>query len=250
MLMLIKRILRRLVVSEHGPARILCGQNRGLRMYGLSAAHVFAQVEPHLQKIIADRVKPGMVAIDAGANIGYFSIMLSRAVGAAGSVLAFEPIPVTFGQLNQNLQANGIKNVRTFNVALSDNEGKLEFRYPYGGAMMASYHWHRNDAGVTTVTAEAIVPDRTAGLNNQRVDFVKIDVEGAEADVVRGMRQILAASRPIVFIECSQIGRAGAWSILRDLTYRCYLAMDGKTEITEFENYCHNDFLWLPQTPM
>jgi hypothetical protein len=75
--------------------------------------------------------------------------------------------------------------------------------------------------------------------------FVKIDVEGAESYVLRGMRGTIAASQPILFVECSEIGREVAWQLLCELGYRCQSAITRKW-VNSFEDYRHADFLWLP----
>jgi hypothetical protein len=75
--------------------------------------------------------------------------------------------------------------------------------------------------------------------------FVKIDVEGAEACVLTGMRRTMAKVRPVIFVECSDLGRHTAWEILSGLHYRCQSAITRKG-ITAFEEYRHSDYLWLP----
>jgi FkbM family methyltransferase len=240
----LKQALRRLLVNPHGASRILLGPNRGCRMRGVSAAHVLGRTERHLQAILAQRLRRGMVVMDVGANIGYFTLMMSRAIGPSGRVLAFEPIPATYADLAHNVAANDAANVETFNCALSDRAGTLEFRIPRGAAAMASYHWHQGETDVERIAVKATVADEL--LAGRRVDFVKIDVEGAEGDVVRGLREIIAQHRPEIFIECSEIGRETVWSALRALRYRCFLAQAPSREIVRYEDYRHNDFFWRP----
>src|SRR5271165_6466052 len=96
-------------------------------------------------------VRPGMVVLDIGAHVGFFTLMFARAVGGNGAVFAFEPIPLTFAILKQNLALNGIDTVEAINVAASDHDGELEFRIPIEGASMASYRWHKDAFNVSRV---------------------------------------------------------------------------------------------------
>ena len=75
--------------------------------------------------------------------------------------------------------------------------------------------------------------------------FVKIDVEGAEGSVLRGMCRTVAAANPVLFVECSEAGRETVWHLLRDLGYRCQSAIT-REDVDRFEDYRHSDFLWLP----
>jgi hypothetical protein len=77
--------------------------------------------------------------------------------------------------------------------------------------------------------------------------FVKIDVEGAEGLVLEGMRETIASSKPIIFLECSDIGRQTSWNLLHEIGYRCLMATTLRP-IESFDDYRHADFLWLPTT--
>jgi FkbM family methyltransferase len=143
-------------------------------------------------------LRDGDVVVEAGANLGSHTVMLSRAVGDAGSVIAFEPQRHTFQLLCANLAMNERLNVRALQYAVGDAEGIVEFpivdpRLPNNfGASSLLLH------GCPTES----VPMRTIdSLQLPRLNFLKADVEGFEANVVRGADQTIRAHRPIVFLE-------------------------------------------------
>ncbi|HVU52829.1 MAG TPA: FkbM family methyltransferase [Polyangia bacterium] len=117
----------------------------------------FGGWEPNLSRYIADRLRPGDVFVDVGANTGYFSLLASPIVGPSGKVLALEASPAIHGLLLDNLRRNRADNVEALNVAVADRP------------------------------LDALL---TPGLI-QKVRLVKIDAEGAEWPVIRGMREAL-----------------------------------------------------------
>lgn len=238
--------LRSLLLSRYGSSRIILGACKGLQMYGANLSNVLSLYEPHLQRIIQCYVPPGSTVLDIGANTGFFTMMMSRQAGPNGKVFAFEAIPSTFVILQQNLRSNALNNAEAFQIAVSDKEAELQFRIPRGGAAMASCYWHQEQQDVDVVNVRSIRLDNFKPLQGQLISFVKIDVEGAEGDVIRGMQEVLSACRPVLFIECSDIGRHVTWSTLKALDYACYDAKEVSREVTEFVEFRHADFLWVP----
>jgi FkbM family methyltransferase len=171
--------------------------------YGDLYAHAAdAFVTPYLQQdrlwepgetaIIADRIAPGSVFIDIGAHIGYYTVLAARLTGYAGLVIAFEPEPGNFELLLANVALNRLPNVVCFPLAVSnvngkkrlflseDNTGDHRLAPPAGS--------NRPDLDVRVVRLDeftALPPT---------VDFVKIDVQGAEHLAIEGMCGLLKAS--------------------------------------------------------
>ena len=201
--------------------------------------------EPHLQRAIKEFVAAGDTVYDIGAHIGYVSLSLAKRVGPKGRVVAFEPLPRNADLLRKSIEANGLKNIRLLEVAVSDRRGETVIRMTENPAM-ASMVWHKNDSSTTETVVETVAIDdliEAGDLSHPR--FVKIDVEGGEGSVLLGMRGTLKDSRPILFLECSDTGRETAWEVLRGLGYRCQSAITRKC-VNDFEEYRHSDFLWLP----
>jgi len=208
-------------------------------------AYLLGTYEPHLQKIIRDYVAVGDTVYDIGANVGYISLSLAKRVGNSGLVIAFEPVPRNAGAFRENIRINQLTNIKLFELAASDESGEAVIRMA-DNLSMASLAWHRNnpvaiEISVKTVSIDELVESGDLGYPK----FVKIDVEGAEGSVLKGMRHTIAAARPILFVECSEAGRETAWFLLRELGYRCQSART-RQWVNEFTDYCHADFLWLP----
>lgn len=142
-------------------------------------------------------IKPGMVVIDIGAHIGYYTLLFSKLVGSNGKVYAFEPDPDNFSILQKNTE--NLKNVEIFKVALSDLEGKIGF-----------YKIHDSTGCHSIVLPEAeaekIIVDSTT-LDSfleykkiNKVNFIKIDIEGGEPFAFKGMKKIINNSSTISII--------------------------------------------------
>jgi FkbM family methyltransferase len=166
---------------------------------GLSAWYSGAEREHH--RAFREHLRPGSVAIDVGANWGLHTLYLSRLVGETGRVLALEPFPPAFEELEWHLATNGCRNVRALKVAASDANGQARFipgdspstgRLNFGGAAPA-------DTGMTvpTRTLDAVVEE----ARFDRLDLVKIDVEGAEGQVLLGAGATIDRFRPVLVID-------------------------------------------------
>lgn len=243
-----KKGIVRLLGQDCKPRRIVRGLASGYRICVSPSEHLgylFGTTEPHLQKIIKEHVRAGDIAYDIGANIGYVSLSLAKRVGVSGRVIAFEPVPRNSACLRRNVQINGLTNIQVLEIAASDKPGKAIMRVTENFAT-ASLVWHRKDPSATEVEIEAVSIDelvKSGTISAPR--FVKIDVEGAEDKVLRGMRDVLASAMPVLFVECSEAGREAAWQTLRELGYQCQSAVT-RDWVHVLDNYRHSDFLWLP----
>ncbi|HYA42521.1 MAG TPA: FkbM family methyltransferase [Syntrophobacteraceae bacterium] len=215
-------------------------------MIGIGVADLFCLREPHLYRIISKYAKLGKTALDIGANVGVFTLCMSRFVGSRGKVFAFEPIPETFEVLKKNVYQNQINNVIVVNKGVSDKHERTVFRISNGNFSMASMHWHCDDENAVQVVAGNVALDQLDELKDENICFIKIDVEGAEGNVMSGMRGLLAGKRPVVFTECSTTGRHQSWDIMTGLGYRCFDAGNVDVRITDFDKYRQSDYVWLP----
>lgn len=150
------------------------------------------EYEPVETKIIKDIVKEGDVVVDAGANIGYYTILLSKAVGDTGKVYAFEPEEDCFNLLRKNCRENRCYNVVLINKALSDKEENIKFyideKDKASSSMLEGTKGTEVIVNGTTLDKEIIEP----------VDFMKMDIEGAELRALHGATTLLHSCKKIV----------------------------------------------------
>jgi FkbM family methyltransferase len=156
--------------------------------------------EPEVVNVISKSVSPGMTALDLGSYGGFFTLLLSQLVGPKGRVIAFEPLPANFRVLQENVRLNSIENVTVERLAVSSQSGEFRLDVPsLESPLLAGPFQDEDDRGTTLVLATSL--DDYVFQNETRVDFIKIDVEGAEDDVLRGAQRTLDTFHPTMVIE-------------------------------------------------
>ncbi|MYU13744.1 FkbM family methyltransferase [Streptomyces sp. SID8361] len=159
--------------------------------------YLFGVWEPHMTRWLQRRLKPGDVFVDVGANIGYYSVLASRLVGGSGKVVAVEASPTFLGLLQRHARRNGCANIRTVNAAVSDREELLTFILASSRNMGAnSVVPYDGPAESTFEIAARPLPDLLTEDEFTRARVIKVDVEGAEGGVVRGLVPLLDRLRP------------------------------------------------------
>ena len=174
-------------------------------------------------------VRPGMTALDVGANLGLYTVLLSRLVGPAGRVIAFEPDPHHFALLKRNCALNGCTNVEAHNMALGSGSG----RFVLHKEILNSGNHFLGASGCRHSPSEVEVDVASVDefLPMLQPDLVKIDVQGWEVEVLRGMRRMLTASPHIaLYLEFWPFGlrRAGyspdeLLELLAEQNFRLYI---------------------------
>ncbi|CDR08865.1 FkbM family methyltransferase [Streptomyces iranensis] len=159
--------------------------------------YLFGVWEPHMTRWLQRRLKPGDVFVDVGANIGYYSVLASRLVGRGGTVVAIEASPTFHQLLRRHARRNDRTNIRALNAAVSDRDELLTFILASSRNMGAnSVVPYDGPAESTFEIAAQPLPDLLTDdeITNARV--IKIDVEGAEGSVIRGLVPLLDKLRP------------------------------------------------------
>lgn len=206
---------------------------------------------PYLTRLFKRILKPGDTVVDGGANIGYFSLLAARCVGARGQVHAFEPIPQTFETLAYNVRLNALSTVQTNRLALSSCSGELHFEVPVeeqagnglGLGRLASIALRGSGMQVVAQAGTLDEYSRRAGIDF--IKLVKLDIEGSESAAIEGMRCLLQEQR-IAYLICEQntplldalgIAPATMRCALQTYGYGCYFISTyigpGRTERLE-----------------
>ncbi len=172
--------------------------------------------------LMRELVAAGDDVIDVGANVGYWTTAMARAVGPEGRVFAFEPLVRTFRILQRNVEINGFNHVFTFNAALSDHNGEALLTADRSRTGHSHVVPTGRDAGNDTVAVVLNRLDRYETLlRRERVSFLKIDVEGHEVAVLRGAKNLLARTNVAVLAEYSEGGFQRAGYDFADLKATC-----------------------------
>jgi FkbM family methyltransferase len=179
--------------------RVLRGPLRGKRwVVGASSNACWTgSYEPESLRRFAEAVAPGDTVYDIGANVGIYTLLASVKAGAAGRVYAFEPLPRNLEYLRRHVERNGATNCEIFAAAVADREGVQRFAAAEWEASMARL---AADGGieVPVLTVDGCVYGEKA-LHSPKV--IKIDVEGAEREVLAGAGRAIAEFHPKMFVE-------------------------------------------------
>jgi FkbM family methyltransferase len=155
--------------------------------------------EPHLTAVFERYCRPGMTVVDVGANLGYFSLLASKLVGADGRVVALEPNSENCRLLLSSLRLGGISNVELFPVAAGEAPG-----WAYYVTHVGSNGGLVDDGDLLSRFGNVVPTFRLDDLVQGKVDLLKMDVEGAEGRVVLGATRIIENDRPIVTTELKE----------------------------------------------
>ena len=151
----------------------------------LSINGVYEEFETEIVKKI---IKKGDVVVDVGANIGYYTLIFAKLVGKEGKVFAFEPEPTNFNILKKNVKINEYENVTLINKAVSNKTGKMTLdldEINKGGHSISKNNSEK------TIEIESIRLDDYFKTYYGKINFIKLDIEGAEVEAIKGMSEIL-----------------------------------------------------------
>jgi len=144
------------------------------------------------------KVAKGDVFLDVGAHIGKYTIPIAKIVGENGLVIAVEPHPINYKTLLENIRLNGLKNVIALNIAAWSENRKMTLFI----GDKTSLHSTKKDFGRGSIIVNAKALDNVLNeLKVERVNWIKIDVEGAEFEVLKGLQNTLRKQRPTLIVE-------------------------------------------------
>jgi FkbM family methyltransferase len=161
-------------------------------------------------QLLGEWVKPGDWVLDIGANVGHYSLLLSQLVGSTGRVLCFEPVPSTVDLLASNISETPCQNLSIFNVAVSDKTDLVDIYIPESNPGSKRLNYYR--AKITQISNSSNPTPPVAIVNvlcisidslniSHPIKLVKIDVEGHEIYVLKGMQNLIKRDFPILIVE-------------------------------------------------
>lgn len=203
-------------------------------LLGLKASGIWEPLETDL---VTREVRRGDVVLDIGAHIGYYSLIFARLVGSEGRVFAFEPDPDNFALLNKNVRINGYRNVTLVRKAVADRTGKV--RLYVSEENNGDHRTYDSKDGRKSIEVKCVQLDEYFRDYGERIDFIKMDIQGAEPGAIRGMSSLLERSKnPRMVVEFWPFGLkrfgVGAEGFLRLLNghgYSLYNADERKGRI-------------------
>jgi FkbM family methyltransferase len=205
------------------------------------------------QLLLMQSLRPGDTFVDIGANEGMMTLLGARLVGDTGLVISFEPNPGPGGLLRRNLQRNAIMNVEFHAAGLGEKRGEMPLFVPHINTGEGSFTAPADEAGGEYVTCPVEVGDDMIGERTPRL--IKIDVEGFEAHVLKGLEGTLARAKPSVCMEmiaghlardgqtpeglCAWLAGLGYRARRLGLANRCELALSALTD-----QWCDGDYVF------
>lgn len=199
------------LIPKNAVVRVLRGPARGRRWIADSTTHGFwlGYWELDNQWRLASRLRQGDVVYDIGAHVGLYTLLSSARVGETGHVYAFEPLQRNLVYLRRHVELNCLANCSVVEAAVSDASGSRHFD-PTGHDSAG----HFSETGLLTVEAIALDDFVCAGTGRRPPNVIKINAEGAELEVLRGARKIIARYSPLLFLSTHSeelAERCGAW---------------------------------------
>lgn len=180
------------------------GEGLWLRLNPRTGREYFqGEVEPEVQKILQEFLRPGMTMYDIGANIGLFSLLGARLAGESGKVISFEADPEITARLREHVARNEFPNISVQEMAVWSESRRV----PFARADAATSpdrglgHVDLSATGSSIVEVAGISLDEFVLGGAPAPDFIKCDAEGAEQEIFRGARKLLAEKRPVILCE-------------------------------------------------
>jgi FkbM family methyltransferase len=168
--------------------------------------------DPHIERCVRSLLRPGDVALDIGANIGYVATVMAQSVGPAGRVVALEPVPGTWAQLRLAAQLNDFSWLTPLQLAVGSASGFVGIAVDPRNTGNASIHRSVPASGGTVEVPVRRLDDLLAELAIGPPALIKIDVEGHELEVLRGGRNTIEAARPTIIFEYAvELAERAGW---------------------------------------
>ena len=201
--------------------------------YALIDDESFRIVIPRFEPWMWNYLKPkeGDVFLDVGAHIGKYTLQVAKIVGESGSVIAIEPMTECYKALKEGISLNNFNNITPLNIAAWNKSCNLKL-------FIGDKYGHNSikyNMGLGYVEVEAKALDTILSqINVNRVDWIKIDVEGAEYEVLQGLKNTLKKDSPKLIVEVKKENERKVMDIMKELNYKVYPINDSLQELHEY----------------
>jgi FkbM family methyltransferase len=184
------------LIPQNAVLPILQGRLRGKKWIKGSGVNGYwlGSYESEKASLFGKTLKKGDIVFDIGAHVGFYTLLSAELAGKEGKVFSFEPLMANYEYLKKHIEINNYKNITPFNVAVSDREG---FAFFARGENTSTGHLtNEGEIRVRTIAIDDWINNKKLPIPN----ILKIDVEGAEFNVLKGAVNLLEARRPIIFL--------------------------------------------------
>ena len=198
-----------------------------------------ADYEPETFRFFSESLKVANTVLDIGGPIGLFAVVAARLVGASGKVFSFEPTPFTRGVLQEVVELNGCSDIVEVRAeAVTAEQGEMTF-FDTGDAISNANSLVRTERSRGEITVPTTSVDEFAAERGLKIDCLKIDVEGAELDLLRGARNTFLNDRPAArlglhppFITANGQTLDEIWDLLAE--YKMHVVFEGESVTREW----------------
>jgi FkbM family methyltransferase len=204
---LFRELRSRLRVTVHREVILPTGQRIMIDPFDSDGRAVLLHgcLEPETVALLSALLSEGMTYVDVGANIGHHALIAASRVGERGAIHAFEPAPAMFEALRRNMRRNGCRNVSCNNCALGDQQGVAQFylsdiSHSCANSLARTVHVTDRQVSISVRTLD----DYAVAAAINRLDVLKVDVEGAELMVLRGAERTISQFQPLIVLEFSK----------------------------------------------
>lgn len=226
--MFVRNHYRRLCVDTEYPITTRYGFkiNASPRDYASYGIYFFGEYDARMTDVIRHFLRPGMTAWDVGTERGWFTCLMASCVGKSGRVDAFEAFPGNAQRLRANLALNDFPQVHVHAMAVSDRPGVLRFEPPSDAVThhkaylsdCSGVGYLTSEPSATAIEVPSVTLDEVADREGiHRLDFIKMDIEGAETAALRGAEKTLRKFRPVLAVEYNRATLRRANSSLEEL---------------------------------
>jgi len=187
------------IVEINGYKLILIPNDKGISLELMK----FSTHEPLSTQLISRELKPGMVCLEMGANIGYYALLESKIIGENGKVICIEPSPQNFEYLKRNIEMEKATNVELHNFACGDNDGEIRFLISKNSNTCRTIPEEEPTPSNEKIITVPLTKVDTFFSKNplKRLDFLRTDVEGYELRAFEGAKQTIKKFKPMIQIE-------------------------------------------------